>query len=470
MCLPNIFVIKVSRQLDDQRKVVLKFFRFFTLSCVPGTVVVVFFVYALTVHNDFLQLFYSESGDVDSDRFLRNNAAWLGAGILIAFSSSFGQTYFIALFAEPLRVEFSLSHGEWGSLYTVATFCSALALVQFGKAADLLRVRSLALIILAGLVVLAVAMAKVNSVVLLAGIIFGLRFCGQGMMTHIAITAMGRWFTRRRGRAVAVASLGFPIGEAALPAIAVGLMAAVGWRDTWLIVAALLVVVVAPVIFFLLRHERKPGDDSHDFDASGMQNRHWSRSEVIKHWFFWALAPGLMASPFISTALFFHQVHIVETKGWTMAGYVLAFPVYSASSLLFSFVCGAAVDRYGSIGLLRVFLLPLSVALIVLGMAEPLWMAFLYMALLGMTNGAAVALVGTLWAEFYGTKHLGAIRAIAVAMMVFGTSLGPGVTGALIDLGIGIETQFFWMAAYTVAISFMFVFVARKIIDERAMV
>ncbi len=188
---------------------------------------------------------------------------------------------------------------------------------------------------------------------------------------------------------------------------------------------------------------------------------------MLKHWFFWALIPGMMIPSFTTTALFFHQAYIVADKGWLLSDYVLTFPVFSGCVLLFSFISGLAVDRFGCLRILPVYLLPLSGSLIVLGVAGPISIAYLYMGLMGATSGIAGTLLGTLWAEIYGTRNLGAIRALAIAVMVLGTALGPGVMGALIDWGISVKTQVFWMAAYTTAISVAFFFIARKIGIER---
>ena len=407
---------------------------------------------------------------MNSDRFLRDNATWLGAGILLTFSSSVGQTFFIALFAEPLREKFSLSNGDWGGLYTIATFFSAASLLVIGRVADVVRVRTLAMMIYGGLIVLAVAMANVNSVIMLGVIIYGLRLCGQGMMTHIAITAMARWFARRRGRAVAIAGLGVSLGEGFIPVVAVSVIGLIGWQDTWLAAAVVLGVILAPTVFFMLRHERKPGVDDADHSNAGMQSRHWSRGQVLQHWFFWALIPGMMIPSFTVTAVFFHQAYIVADKGWLLSDYVLTFPVFSGCVLLFSFISGLAIDRFGCLRILPVYLLPMSGGLIVLGLAGPVSYAYFYMGLMGATSGIASTLLGTLRAEMYGTRNLGAIRSLAIAVMVLGTALGPGVMGALIDWGISVETQMFWMAAYTTAISFVFALISRKITIERRVV
>ena len=39
---------------------------------------------------------------------------------------------------------------------------------------------------------------------------------------------------------------------------------------------------------------------------------------------------------------------------------------------------------------------------------------------------------------------------MAAAVMVLGSAIGPGITGVGIDLGIGIEIQYLWIAAFFV--------------------
>ena len=65
-----------------------------------------------------------------------------------------------------------------------------------------------------------------------------------------------------------------------------------------------------------------------------------------------------------------------------------------------------------------------------------------------MTSGANATLPNAFWAEFYGTQHLGAIKAMAAAVMVLGSAIGPGITGVLIDAGIALDTQYLWIAGF----------------------
>jgi len=396
-------------------------------------------------------------------RFVQENARWLAAGFLLTWSSGFGQTFFIALSAGHIRAEFGLSHGGWGSLYTLGTFLSAATLIQAGRLADQLRVRTLALYVLCGFVVMCLAMAAVSNWIMLIFVIFGLRFCGQGMMSHLALTAMGRWFRNQRGRAVAIASWGFAVGEATWPVLFVMLSAIIGWRETWVMGAAVLALVTAPMTFFLLRQERTPISFATIHSSPGMEGRHWSRRDALGHWLFWALMPGLIAPAFMVTAVFFHQVHFVEVKGWSLAGYVSLYPCYSGLAILANLMAGTAIDRFGSMKLLPVYLLPLGGGLVVLALCSEFWLAPLGLALIGATQGCSQALIGSLWPEYYGNRNLGAIRALAISATVLSSAVGPGLSGWLLDIGVDLETQLLWMAAYLAIASIGFVFVERVI-------
>ncbi len=403
-----------------------------------------------------------------SARFYRDNARWLGAGFGLTFASSFGQTFFIALFAGEIRAEFGLSDGAWGGLYTGATLLSAAALVQAGALADRVRLDRLALGATLLYALAAAAMALGQSLWLLALTVFLLRFCGQGLMGHIAMTAMGRWFRARRGRAVAVAGLGFSLGEAVLPAITVAAAATLGWRGAWGLVAALLALALAPLFAALLARERAPEGDPAGRSVAGLGGRHWSRRDALGHWSFWALVPIVLTSPFIGTVIFFHQVHVAEVKGWSLEAMALAFPVYAGLTVIASLAGGAIVDRVGALRLLPVALLPMAGATAAIGPAgsELAWLGVL--ALFGVTQGLSLALWGALWPELYGTRHLGAIRAMTTTAMVFATAAGPGITGLLIDLGLSFPEQTAWLALWALGSSALGLVVARRILRGAA--
>jgi MFS family permease len=382
-------------------------------------------------------------------RFLRENAPFLTVGVLLTFLSSFGQTFFISVFAGEIRAEFGLSHGAWGGIYSLGTTASAALMIWLGTLTDRYRVRALAPFVLGGLSAACLFMAVLPTVWLLPLAIFLLRFTGQGMSTHTAVVAMARWFVATRGRALSIASLGVSLGEALLPLIFVALLAHYDWRTLW-VVAAAAVALLIPVIGPLLRLERTPQAIAESSASLGMCGRHWTRGQMLNDRVFWLIVPALMAPAAFSTAFFFQQVHIAETKGWAHLQLVALFPVFTVSGVAGLLVSGWLIDRIGTGRMMPLFQMPMALGFLVFSVTDSLAGAAGAMALMGLSQGANSTVPNAFWAEFYGTRFLGGIKSLAVAVMVFGTAIGPGLTGVLIDAGIPFNSQMPGIALYFV--------------------
>jgi MFS family permease len=390
-------------------------------------------------------------------QFIIQNARWLLVGFLLCLTSSYGQTYFISVFAGEIRGEFGLSNSAWGWIYSAGTMTSAIVMVWAGTLTDHFRVRSLAPIVLICLGLACLAMAAAPNAWSLFFIIFALRFTGQGMSTHIAMVAMARWFQATRGRALSVATLGNATGNAVFPVIFVSLMAYFSWRQMW-ILAAFLAVILIPLIFALLREERTPASIAKTSPSTGIGGTHWTRSAMIKHWLFWLCLPLLIGPPIWITAMFFQQVTLVEEKNWALIHFVALFPLMTLGSVTMNFVSGIAVDKWGAVRILPLVALPFVIGFVALSLSSNLTMASLAMVIVGIGTGGQGPIIGAFWAENYGTKHLGAIKSTGAAAMVFGSAIGPGVSGALIDGGVSMQVQLIGYALYmTLAAGFAFI-------------
>lgn len=397
-------------------------------------------------------------------QFLVTNARLLAAGFLLALASSFGQTYFIAIFAEGWRSEFGLTHGEFGTIYMVATLASAACLIQLGRLADTVSARHLAIGIVLGLALICAGVSFVSSWFMLVPAIFGLRLFGQGLMSHLSQTAITRWFNNTRGRALAIASFGHPAGEALAPLAAVVLIAALGWRETWGLAAAMLVLVFMPVFWVLLARERKPREmeNAGNSGTPGLDGRHWTRGEVVTQPLFWMLLPGIIAPAFILTVMFFLPAHIAESKGWAFGTMPSFYWIFALSAVAAAFLSGMAIDRFSARACLPLYQLPMASGLVVLWAASSPDMAPIALCLMGFTAGAGATIHTALWAEFYGTHHLGTIKALAHAVMVFSSAVGPGLTGAIIDLGVPFPQQALWLTGYVLAISMLYLWIVLR--------
>ncbi|WP_417250088.1 MFS transporter [Celeribacter sp.] len=387
-------------------------------------------------------------------RFVLDNARWLAVGFLLTLTSSYGQTFFISIFAADIRAEFSLSHGAWGAIYSLGTTASAAVMVFAGVLTDRFRVRVLAPAILVGLALACLSMAAVPNVIALVFVIFALRFTGQGMTSQIAMVAMARWFQATRGRALSIASFGFAVGQAVLPIVFVGLMVTLGWRQSW-VVAAGLAIVLIPLLLLLLRQERTPQSIAESTSAAGMNGEHWTRGTLLRHSLFWMVVPLLLGPPAWGTALFFQQVHLAEVKGWQLTEYVALYPWLTITSISATFLAGIAVDRFGAGRVLPIAPIPYALGFILISHADTLLMAAVGLTVTGIGIGMQGTVIGAFWAEFYGTRHIGAIKAAATAVMVLGSAIGPGVSGFLIDFGMPFTDQMLIYAVYFIATSML---------------
>ncbi len=399
--------------------------------------------------------------------FLRENVRWLVGGFMLCFFSSFGQTFFIALSGGQIRAEYGLSNGEWGSLYMLATLASALTLPHLGRIVDHISVSATIVVIAPGLALACWLMSTSTSALLLGVTLYLLRLFGQGMMTHTAFTAMGKWYSGHRGRAVSIVTLGHQAGEAALPILMVTMFALVGWRNSWLAAAGTLVLVALPLIYFLMKVERQPR--LNDKPETRRTARDWRRGEVLRDPLFWIMLMGVLAPAFIGTTIFFHQAYLVELRGWEAEAFASAFIVMAAMTIAFALICGVLIDRFGAVRILPFYLLPLGMACMVLALIPDQYGIFIFMGLLGLSYGFSSTLFGALWPEIYGIAHLGGIRSITVAFMVFSSALGPGLSGILIDLGVSYLAQIFVMGLYCLAACVVMLFVSRKLIERSSL-
>lgn len=379
--------------------------------------------------------------------FLKQNFRWIAGGFVLTYFSSFGQTFFVSASIAEWQAAFDLSHGEFGRLYMFATLASALCLPFLGRLVDVVPEHRSVLLVIPILATATLMAAFAPSVVVLALAIFLLRLFGQGMMTHIALTATGRWFALQRGRAVSLVVLGHQGGEATLLLAFTSLAVGYGYQAGWVAGSAALMLVGLPFAYWALS---KPRTARHDVDEHSEmpQQRHWTRAEVLRDPIFWVLLTGVLAPPFIGTIIFYHQDYMTALNDWPPRYYAMSLSVMALTTVVFALIGGAIIDRFRAATVLPVFLLPLAATCFVFASGGPAIFLLVAMVLLGMSYGFSSTLFGAVWPEVYGTANLGSIRSIIVSAMVFATAAGPGLTGTLIDRGIPLPAQMTWFGVY----------------------
>ena len=148
---------------------------------------------------------------------------------------------------------------------------------------------------------------------------------------------------------------------------------------------------------------------------------------------------SMLAMPWIATGSFVYQSFITTSKEW--GPYIIAqsFMAYSIFSVITLFISGFIIDKFSSRRLLIYMNIPLLFSTIVLFSFDAQISSFFFFGLLGITNGLANVLGSSTWAEIYGVKYIGSIKALTTALMVFATAFGTALFGILIDFGFSIE-------------------------------
>ena len=404
-------------------------------------------------------------------RILLATTPELSLGVFLIFSSSFGQTFFISLFSGEIRKEFNLSHGMFGIFYSAATLSSAILFFWLGKLTDQINLTALGLITLGILSGFSFLLSSAETLLILFLSLLGLRLFGQSMISHIAVTAMARWFSNKRGRAMSIALMGHPIGEAILPSLITFFLFQLTWREIWIGIGTCIIIIFLPILYWLGKHlklQKLDTSKSAELKSKKKLNVSWNRSQVLKDLRFYKVMPGLLASPFIVTGIFFHQIHLIETKSWSITLLASSYPFFALSVIGVTFVSGWIVDRYSTISLLRFFLLPLAFGLLLMASTDKTYAITIFMILMGASAGSATIVVSTLWVELYGINYLGSIRSMFFSMVVLATSISPALMGLLLDIGITLEVQFIIFAIYIFICSIIFAILTPNLLTLRS--
>ena len=382
-------------------------------------------------------------------------------GFIFTFFSSFGQSYFLGLFNSSIREALSITHGQFGTIYASATLCSSLLLIWVGKKIDDVNIFKFAFFVTILLSFACFFFSRITSVFLLFIAIFLMRFSGQGMMSHTASTTISRYFTRTRGRALSISWFGLSSAEFIMPVLMVYLLTIIDWQNLWLIFSITVLIVLPIVSFLLIKNLNLDSREANDEDKKEVEIKQWKRREVIKDYRFYIISSNMLAMPWIFTGFAVFQSFVQTSKGW--GPYVIAqsFMSYSILSVLTLFLSGFLIDKFTSRKLLIYMNIPLLLSVIVLFFFDTPVTAFVFLGLVGISNGFANILGSSTWAELYGVKYLGSIKALTTALMVFATAFGTALFGYLIDIGFTVGDIAVVSGTY-IFISLILLFFVRK--------
>ena len=360
-------------------------------------------------------------------------------GFIFTFFSSFGQSYFLGLFNSSIREALSISQGQFGSIYASATLLSGFVLIWVGKKIDEINIFKFAFFAIILLSFSCFFFSKISSITILFIAIFLMRFSGQGMLSHTATTTISRYFTKSRGKALSTSWFGLSTAEFILPVLIIYLLTVYDWRNIWIYISILIILILPIASFLLLKDLNFESREQDNRNSNNLTIKNWKRKEVLKDYRFYILCANMLAMPWIVTGTFVYQSFILTSKGWGPFVIAQSFMVYSALSVVTLFIAGFLIDKFTSRKILIYMNIPLLLSVfVIINFNHPLT-SFVFLGLIGVSNGLANVLGSSTWAEIYGVKHIGSIKALTTALMVFATAFGTALFGILIDKGFSIE-------------------------------
>ena len=371
--------------------------------------------------------------------FVYKNSNLLIFGFLIAFASGFGQTFFISLFSEDFRETFNLTNTQFGSLYSIATILSAVTIIWAGKLIDTISLKKYTLAIVIGLSITCFFASIVFNVILLFFVIYFLRLFGQGLMGHTSRTTMARYFKANRGKALAISGFGFSFGEMIYPFVVVILILSFGWRITWFSSSIFIILFFGIFLWYLLRKDNFQSETGFE-NEQNKNSLSWRRRDVLKDFKFYLYVPLTLFMSFTVTGFLFHQVFIGQLNDWSMIDIAKSIFFYAICGIGGSIVSGLLVDKFSGRSVITFHLIPMALILMVMLFSNHVYVLYLYMAGLGLSNGFTENMSNSLWAEMYGVKNLGAIRALLTFFGVLASATSPFLYGLILDETNSINT------------------------------
>lgn len=387
---------------------------------------------------------------MDYRRFIGAQPAEALFGLGASFSTSCGQTFFISIFVPYFISTLPITAGEFGSLYGFGTLLGALALPFIAAKYDSTPLAIYTRRVFWGMGCASLLLALTVHPVMLVLAISGLRLTGPGLVTHVANTTMAKGFERRRGLALGLTSLGYPIGEGLLPPLAASALLIFDWRILWGGIAVLYLTAIPAAFTALIKRTRFESFVAEDY--SGVPKK--SGNALRQAWQlmrreprFWRVMPLQALLPMLMTAVFLFQAPLAEHKGWSLTYTASLFTLYAACRAATSIWIGPKIDQLGAKNLVGVMAIPATIGLAAMAFSSATTTAAFYFVMAGVTSGAAGNIFSATWAELYGAKQLGAIKGLMGSFAVICSAIGPVLAGVLLELDWSFETILMLFAA-----------------------
>ena len=356
-----------------------------------------------------------------------------------AISMAMGTLNF-GLFVRPMGDELEISRATFGWAQSVRSFAGAFTSPWIGRIIDRFGARWL----LAGAtLVTALAMLALGGVqsgwqmVLLFGVIGLSGFAAPGsLVTNVPVM---KWFETKRGRAVAMMSLGVPVGALLLVPLTQVLIDELGWRLAWGVLGIFGAAVIVPLSIVFVRRQpedmglRVDGGQPDSGDQPTPPTESWTLADAMRTPTFWALTVVFSLVNLSIGTIGLHRMPAFIDRGIDAIDVALATSLDAILAGLATFGMGMLNERVPSkyLGAFGFLLLALSSVATIYATTTP--MMYFAMGVFGLGIGGMMFLQNVVWAEYFGRLHLGAIRGAVMPITLVVGGIGAPLAGYVRD-------------------------------------
>ncbi|MBI4247713.1 MAG: MFS transporter [Candidatus Rokubacteria bacterium] len=374
----------------------------------------------------------------------------VAAGAFLVLFVAYGAQYSFGVFFSALLEEFGWRRASLAGAFSLYAFAYCVFGFPAGRLTDLWGPR---VVIAAGGLFLGSALAGMALVSALwqPYVLYGV-VAALGMSTaYVPCNAtVVKWFVRRRGVAVGIASSGASVGTFALPPLAQILIDAIGWRGAYVVFGAGVLVVLSLIALIMRRDPESLGLHPDGAPAppvaAGTADRSLPLGRAVRTPAFWLLGAAFTAT---WIPVFIPLVHLAQ---WTRD---LGFTPFQAASAISALgvgavagrlVMGALSDRLG-----RKIVVAAAMALQALAFggfagARDLWLIYATAFVFGYSYGAISTLFTAIVGDFFGREHAGTLVGVLFALAGSMGGWGPLIAGVIYDATGGYGPAF-WLAA-----------------------
>ncbi len=362
----------------------------------------------------------------DYHKLLKNNTNYILYGFIHFFFSGLGQTFLIGIFKEHFINSFSLWDGSpmtnnsFSWVYMVCTCTSGTIILLIGPLVDRLKIRHISLVSGVSLIGFTALLSRADGFWSFVIGLFGVRFCGQGLLPIIGSTGVARHFEKDRGKALSLSTAGISISEAILAPLVGVCLGILDWRSVWQLLGFSTLFIFLPLVFFLVK--------AHDSFQTGPSDRSKKaksskgRLQILSKPSFYLLILTYVFPPFFFTGMFVNPNLVESLKGYEAHWLAFCMPAYGISRFIATLIVGPVIDRYSAKKVFPLSMIPLLIGCLILTYTHNPYFAMLFAALAGISMSFSGTSSAAMWAEIYGVKHLGAIKSLTSTLMIFATA------------------------------------------------